>query len=180
MPHDGPGRQEPAGPPPASGLQPGTIRYPLLLSTIERQFLLDLEGVHGRPHWKRVLENGIRLAPLTGAKQPVVELFALIHDARRVSDTEDRDHGLRAAAFALSLAGNAFQLEKEDLDLLLFACRDHSHGQLQADVTIQTCWDADRLDLGRIGIRPLPEMLCTEAARDPILLSWAFRRSRET
>ena len=30
------------------------------------------------------------------------------------------------------------------------ACRDHSMGRLSRDLTIQVCWDADRLDLGRL------------------------------
>ena len=40
-----------------------------------------------------------------------------------------------------------------------------------------TCWDADRLDLGRVGIRPDPRRLFTAAARSPELLSWAYQRS---
>ncbi|MCZ4315583.1 hypothetical protein O4H66_19430 [Comamonadaceae bacterium G21597-S1] len=40
-----------------------------------------------------------------------------------------------------------------------------------------TCCDADRLDLDRVGIRPLPERLCTAVARQPVVLEWAYRRS---
>ena len=47
----------------------------------------------------------------------------------------------------------------------------------RADITVQTCWDADRLDLGRVGIIPRPDRLCTEEARDPVLLDIAYRRS---
>jgi hypothetical protein len=36
---------------------------------------------------------------------------------------------------------------------------------LDGDITVQTCWDADRLDLPRVGIQPLPQFLCTEAAK---------------
>ena len=43
-------------------------------------------------------------------------------------------------------------------------------GQTEADITIQTCWDADRLDLGRVWIIPDPDRLCTEPARDPALI----------
>jgi uncharacterized protein len=48
----------------------------------------------------------------------------------------------------------------------------------EADVTVQTCWDADRLDLGRIGIKPEPRFLCTAAAQDPALIEWALLRSQ--
>ncbi|MCB2041992.1 MAG: hypothetical protein KDH48_15080, partial [Rhodoferax sp.] len=62
--------------------------------------------------------------------------------------------------------------------LLQAACRGHSDGHRAGhDVTVLTCWDADRLDLGRVGIRPLPERLCTAAAREPVVLEWAYRRS---
>jgi len=45
------------------------------------------------------------------------------------------------------------------------------------EVTVQTGWDADRLDLGRVGIVPRPDKLCTAQARDPVLLERAYRRS---
>jgi hypothetical protein len=35
------------------------------------------------------------------------------------------------------------------------------------------------LDLGRVGITPRTEKLCTEEARDPGLLKWAVQRSEE-
>jgi uncharacterized protein len=51
-------------------------------------------------------------------------------------------------------------------------------GLLEADLTVQTCWDADRLDLGRVGKTPRVEKLCTEEARrDPVLRDLAYRRS---
>jgi uncharacterized protein len=31
--------------------------------------------------------------------------------------------------------------------------------------TIGTCWDADRLDLGRVGARPDPKYMSTEARK---------------
>jgi uncharacterized protein len=51
---------------------------------------------------------------------------------------------------------------------------------LQGDVTVQTCWDADRLDLGRVGIRPVASRLCTPAARAPDVIAWAYARSLGT
>jgi uncharacterized protein len=61
--------------------------------------------------------------------------------------------------------------------LLHTACADHTKGLLDADITIQTCWDADRLDLGRVGIVPDPDRLCTDAAREPTFQDWAYQRS---
>jgi hypothetical protein len=49
--------------------------------------------------------------------------------------------------------------------------------QLITDITAQTCWDADRLDLGRVGTTPKAEYLCTNAARDPDMIEWAHGRA---
>jgi uncharacterized protein len=148
-----------------------------LVRVIRGQFALEWTGIHGAPHWSRVRENGLRLAELTGAKANVIELFAFMHDSRRLNDGHDPEHGLRAAEFARSLAGSVFELEAVDLELLVTACRDHSDGRNEGDITVLTCWDADRLDLGRVGIKPHPDRLCTQAARDPGILEWAYQRS---
>ena len=148
-----------------------------LLQIIRQQFALDWHGIHGWPHWNRVRENGLRLAERTGARPRVVELFAWFHDSRRLNNGGDPGHGPRAARFARSLAGTAFELDAPDLERLVEACRRHSEGLMEGDITLLTCWDADRLDLGRVGIRPCPDLLCTEAARDPGMLEWAYRRS---
>ena len=152
------------------------INQPLIQS-IRAQFALDWNGIHGAPHWARVRANGLRLAESTGARIQVVELFAFLHDSRRLNDHHDPQHGERAAAFAQTLAGEFFELTDGDLLLLQTACRGHSDGHLTGDATVLTCWDADRLDLGRVGIKPRADRLCTEAAREPVLLEWAYRRS---
>jgi len=144
---------------------------------IRSHFALDCRGIHGASHWARVRENGLRLAKLTAAQPKVVELFALLHDSRRFNNGRDPKHGSRAAQYARFLAGVAFQIEAADLDLLADACHGHSEGLMTGDITVLTCWDADRLDLGRVGVRPRPERLCTPAARDAGLIEWAYRRS---
>ncbi len=40
----------------------------------------------------------------------------------------------------------------------------HSNGAVDADPTVQTCWDADRLDLGRVGIKPAARYMSPVAA----------------
>ena len=53
--------------------------------------------------------------------------------------------------------------------------RHHSGGQVSEDATIQTCWDSDRLDLGRVGIFPSPKYLSDEAS---IFIDLAYDWSR--
>jgi len=47
---------------------------------------------------------------------------------------------------------------------------------VDADPTVQTCWDADRLDLGRVGIKPAARYLSLEAATH---IESAYTWSRE-
>jgi len=147
-----------------------------LLDAIIAQCTLPLRGAHGVFHWARVLENGRLLASLTGARPVVVELFAILHDAKRQNERRDPDHGRRAAVYARSL-GDRLGLDEGDLDLLALACAGHVDGLTEGDVTVQTCWDADRLDIGRVGIRLDPRYLCTTAARDRMLRQEAVARS---
>jgi hypothetical protein len=56
----------------------------------------------------------------------------------------------RAADYALELNRDVLRLDRPGLELLTYAVRHHSDGLLEADITVQTCWDADRLDLGLV------------------------------
>lgn len=150
---------------------------PLLIQTILEDYQLSWKGIHGITHWARVLENGLRLASYTGAQIQVVVLFAVFHDSKRANESNDPGHGRRGAAFARLLRGKAFDLSEEDFALLATACTHHTDCLTTGDITVQTCWDADRLDLGRAGITPDPKYLCTDAARQSELLNWAHERS---
>ena len=154
-----------------------TLNIPLILHAVLEEYALPWDGDHGVSHWARVLENGLRLAEETGADLEVVRLFAVLHDSRRVNEATDPEHGPRAAEFALSLRGRLFDLPDPEFRLLHRACAGHTHERTHPDVTIQTCWDADRLDLGRVGITPHPSRLCTEAARRPEMIRWADGRA---
>ena len=148
-----------------------------LIEFARSEFRLDWDGIHGASHWSRVRHNGLLLAKHTGANTRVVEYFAFIHDLGRENDRYDPEHGSRAAAIAENIVGDLIDLSRHELRLLVEACCGHSDGHTVADVTVMTCWDADRLDLGRVGIRPDPRRLCNEAAKRPELLSEAYKRS---
>ena len=156
--------------------KPRTINR-VLLTRLRRDFHLDWRGIHGVSHWARVRLNGVLLARHTGARSDVVELFAFLHDSQRRHDGRDRDHGRRAASYVLALQGEIIHLDREGLEMLTHACACHSDGHTEADVTVQTCWDADRLDLGRVGIRLDPARLCTPASRTAEMIRPAVARS---
>lgn len=136
----------------------------ILMEHIKNQFRIDWNGIHGQRHWARVEYHGLRVARLRNADELVAELFALLHDSCRANEHTDRRHGQRGAEFAESLNKRFFDLDNRQIDTLCYAIRHHSGGDVSADPTIQSCWDADRLDLGRVGIRPSPAFLSAEAA----------------
>ena len=150
-----------------------------LVRAVLETYALPWNGTHGLPHWARVLESGMRLAAETGADPEIVALFALFHDSRRVNEGWDDGHGLRGAEFAASLRDTVLRLEPVRFDLLYHACAHHTNGGTEGDITVVTCWDADRLDLGRVNIAPQPDYLGTAPARRIETIVWAERRSRE-
>ena len=149
---------------------------PGLVGRVRQAFRLDWQGIHGAGHWARVAFHGRYLAKELGVPPLVPHLFALLHDAQRRDEGRDPDHGPRAARFVRQLqAEGRLGLGEEDLDLLAMACEGHSAGSREAPLIVQVCWDADRLDLGRVGIRPEPKRLCTEPARDLTYLGFAYK-----
>ena len=151
-----------------------TVLSPELIAAIRVQYALPWRGIHGVTHWARVRETGLRLAARTGADPAVVELFAVLHDARRRNEGDDPGHGGRGADLAGAFHGTLIHLSDAAFALLRTACADHTKGLIEADITIQTCWDADRLDLGRVGIVPDPARLCTAAAKESAMRDWAY------
>ena len=149
------------------------------LQYLRKIYALDWrKSVHGFAHWRRVLKNGLLIARRNGANQQVVTLFAFLHDIKREDDGYDLEHGGRAKALILATLQEQFlHLPQPELELLTYACEFHTHGFTEADITIQTCWDADRLDLGRVGIVPDPNYLCTAIAKEERIIEEAFQRS---
>ena len=121
--------------------------------------------LHGEGHWKCVAWTGSELADhVPRCDRAAVLLFALLHDTQRLND----GHDPRAASFARDLhARGLIAPPAETLELLCDACHDHTAGTTSDDPTVGTCWDADRLNLWRVGMRPDPRWLSTTPAKDP-------------
>lgn len=146
-----------------------------ILRAVLDAYVLPLDGYHGVAHWARVLENGPKIAEPAGADREVVTLFALFHDSRRRNEDWDPEHAARGAELARSLRGRLAHLDDERFALLDQACRLHTEGLTVGHPTALACWDADRLDLGRVGITPEPHRLGTASGR--ALIGWAHRRA---
>ena len=141
------------------------IDFDLLWKLLTGCFTMGDNSIHGPSHWRRVEENGLTIARRTGADIIVVRLFAVFHDSRRVNEETDKDHGLRAAEYAKRLRKSCIPISDKRFYLLYKACADHDTVLRSADPTIGTCWDADRIDLDRVGIIPSTKFISTAAGR---------------
>ena len=147
-----------------------------LLNVILAQLRIKRQGSHGPSHWARVRKHGLTVGGSVGADLLVVELFAFLHDSQRENEFSDPCHGARAAAYVQSLNGSYFSLAPEQLEKLCIAVTGHSDGKIHQDPTIQTCWDADRLDLGRVGTKPSAKYLSAEGAKHiETAYAWSVR-----
>jgi uncharacterized protein len=126
---------------------------------------------HGPAHWINVLRIGRNLVHQyliynAGIDLAVVEAFALLHDCCRENEMDDADHGRRAAREAPALLQKAgVKMGMTQLGKLQAAIAGHADGRTTDDPTIGACWDADRLDLIRVGIVPQKRFLSTTAAK---------------
>ena len=123
-------------------------------------------GCHGIDHWDRVYANGQQL--ITRKVNPlVVGLFAYLHDYCREDDGDDLQHGPRAAEFIDAVRDTLLMdVNDKDIHMLKEACRLHTVATKTGNPTIDACFDADRLDLGRVGIIPDPARMATKKGKE--------------
>lgn len=156
------------------------------LPLVKEVFALDFnDGIHGVAHWSRVWHHGKAMAAELDVNPRIPAWFAFLHDCQRENDDFDPEHGSRAADFAVKLRDQGqIGLNKSEFDALCYAMQKHSDGHIEAEKAVQVCWDADRLDLGRVGIEPDPQYLCTHYARRDDVIDAAYdlsqRLSRHT
>ena len=141
------------------------INFDLLWKLAIEQFAMGNNSIHGSSHWRRVEKNGLLIAKHTNADEAIVKLFAIFHDSKRKNEDHDPEHGLRGAEFAYYLRKRYIPVSDSRFDLLYKACAEHTKGLRSADPTIGTCWDADRIDLDRIGVVARTEFISTVAGR---------------
>lgn len=124
-----------------------------------------LGETHGISHWERVERNGLLLAT-PESDVTVIQLFAYLHDSCRENDGYDEEHGPRAAKMIEGLRGTLLKdLTDEQFRMLQEACRLHTSTHRTGNPTIDACFDADRLDLGRVDIIPRPEKMATKKGK---------------
>ena len=140
--------------------------------------------LHGPEHWARVAACGAALAEAMGLEAGArrgVQIFAWTHDLARVTDGNDPEHGLRGARLFRELAPGLFpRLGERERTWIEAAIRLHNKGMTAARAVdtgstglpheprrpliafVGCCWDADRLDLLRLGMMPRPDRMSTD------------------
>lgn len=127
----------------------------------------EYKGIHGIDHFANVESFGMLLASKTGADVDVVRWFAYLHDCQRHNDGSDIQHGERAAEYIDTIRNTYLQyLDDGQVDLLKTACRYHTTTPRLGNSTIDSCFDADRLDLPRVGIVLNPDRMATEYGKE--------------
>ena len=145
-----------------------------LIQAVHERSPLHTSYIHGDQHWRAVAEVGLRLLSDNRKADPmVVFLFSLFHDAMRENEDEDPGHGRRGAELAQEFQGRYFLLPPERLGVLIEACAGHTDVRFSDDPTIGVCFDADRLNLWRVGKTPEAKLLSTdEAIENDSLVHW--------
>ena len=133
-------------------------------------------SIHGPTHWRRVSRLGLRIAANEGGDLLVVAVFAACHDVAREHDGVDFEHGPNAVERIRRELADDLDLSPEQFELLYGAIERHTEGEVTRDPTIGACWDADRLDLVRIGFDIDRKRLSTRTARSVALESSARRQ----
>ena len=134
------------------------------IKQLEKNCPMYHSELHGIDHWRRVERNGLYLCSRNNADKHVVSYFAYLHDCMRENESNDPRHGPRGAYFAIQHR-DLIELDDLQFQSLVSACKSHTFGKQINDVTIGTCWDADRLDLTRISISPKQEFMHNSEAK---------------
>ena len=109
---------------------------------------------HGVDHWTKVAEHAVNFASETkGADITVAHLFGLLHDFKRSDDEQCFKHGVDSAKAIYKIRKTLLKkLSKKQFNTLVEAIKYHPDGKVSDDPTIGCCWDADRVELPRVGI----------------------------
>ncbi len=142
-----------------------SVSWAELIDYLAEHSPLSQSEIHGVNHWSSVIGTGLILSSrLGGLNDDLIRLFGLLHDACREDEGDDPDHGRRAGKLVRRLHGRLFNLGGHELGLLEEACAGHSDGTTHDDLTVGAMWDADRLNLIRLGIIPHRRYLSTQSA----------------
>ena len=135
--------------------------------------LCDGLGLHGIPHLRRVASTAGRLAAAVGEDVEAAVIAGFLHDCARVHDGGGTRHAHDSADLAKEILATFYP--HVDSDRLCDGIAHHADGTVTDDPLIGSLWDADRLDLIRLGRETRPHLLSTGLARRVAALRMQFR-----
>lgn len=141
-------------------------------------------ALHGVAHWTRVHRYGLLLADtleLSSTQKIAIALFGWTHDLARTNDGGGNQHSIDGADYVVDVTNTLFSnFPRDTLDIVRCAIYYHSDGMTAEEAlyqhslkdnltwsrddilnTLGCCWDADRLDLLRLGIAPQESKMST-------------------
>ena len=127
---------------------------------------------HGFLHSKYVEAFGLLMAGEYAKEnivvdKDVVQWFAYLHDCMAKSGKYDPNHGEKAAIYIDEIRNDYLQdLSEIQIEKLKKACTLHSTTLATGDITIDVCFDADRLDSPKFGRVTDPEKMATRIGKD--------------
>lgn len=144
-------------------------QLPALINYIQSRASFD--EFHDIEHWEVVERNGMLLAKYDAdINLKVVRYFAYLHDScieNEYGEIEYLEHGKRAAEFCDEIRDTYLSsFSDEEFSLLRRACEFHTTELSLGDITIDACFDADRLDLPRVGIQPIASKMASPKGKE--------------
>lgn len=122
------------------------------------------QGIHGIDHVKRVVENAKIIAKKECPNNyDDIVIGAYLHDIGRIDDNGGNEHAFRG--FEISKQLLAKYWPHLNHKKILTAIKEHADSLITDDPLIGSIWDADRLDLTRLGIKINLELLSTQTAK---------------
>lgn len=122
----------------------------------------EMGTTHGVEHWDRVAKFG-RMLYQKGADMDVIMAFAYLHDSERMDNWQDINHGMRASKLIDTIRQTYLRdMSDEQIAKLKLACELHTTRHRTGDLTVDICFDADRMDLLRVRITPVPDRMATQ------------------
>ena len=120
-------------------------------------------ALHGISHLRRVSILSGRLASAVGEDVEAAVVMGFLHDCARTDDKAGDGHAHDSSVLARCLLGRFYP--HLDADRICHAIARHADGEVTDDGLAACLWDADRLELKRIGREIDLDLLSTEVAR---------------
>jgi len=120
-------------------------------------------GLHGLSHLRRVAILSGRLASATGEDVEAAVVMGFLHDGARTDDKGGNGHAHDSAVLARQLLKMFYP--HLEADRICDAIARHADGEVTGDTLTACLWDADRLELKRIGRTIDLDLLSTRVAK---------------